>query len=180
MLHCVSCLDDYGESQRINYVPEEQRFVHKHINRDCYRDSRERGRAHGFLQQMILKTVRNSPAYGESELEYSLRRPGTKGQFTYDVRADLPSSARMAGVLIEVQHASGNFNQRLKGRVEIAHHYEYGYAVVFSSYRRGAKVFLRRLAQIKQDDVALGVFSGGRPHLGSVIRPGDDLTPLRP
>lgn len=178
-IYCPNCYDEHREQQPVTYVPEEQRFIHQTIERDCYKDRREKDRSHGFLQQMVLQQFRNNPRYSQSEIEYALRRPRRENKLKYDVAALLPEEDDLKGIVVEIQHQSGRFNQRLPDRVKIAHQYNFGFYVVFSSHARGVQTFERRFSKVKDGTIDLGGYAGNHVSLGSMIRPGDDLTALK-
>lgn len=107
-LVCPKCAKE-SEDQLLICLPNEHRFVHQDVCRDCYQDHRTNERAHPLTKQTMFKILNNMGGYTQPEVEYSIDRLRGDSKLFYDVRASLPYDDDLEGVGIEIQHQSGGF-----------------------------------------------------------------------
>ena len=172
---CPNCAAD-GDEQPLSYLPEECRFVHEHVRRDCYQDHRTHEPDHPLLQQTAYRQLNNSTEYSDSEMEYSLPRLRSDNELWYDIGGKLIHDDDLAGSVIEVQHQSGDFYSRLYSRVKLAHRHNHGVYVIFTSSALYRQWFQRRLVKVKGTDATLGSYGRDSVDFGTMIRPDDDIS----
>lgn len=177
-LVCPNCAKE-SEEQPLTYLPDEHRFVHQEVCRDCYQDHRTNERAHPLTKQTLLKILNNRDGYSQPEVEYPLNRWKGDSKLFYDVGVGLPNDDNLEGVLVEIQHQSGGFSSRLPSRIRLAQRRNFGVHVVFTPTASGRQSYRRRLTKMKGENARVGSFSRGTVDVGTMIRPEDDVEALK-
>lgn len=176
---CPNCAAD-GEHQLLTYDSAERRFIHQDVIRDCYRDDRTHDRDHPLVQQTVYKRLHDDVRYEQADIEYPLTHSQNEHKLWYDVGAKFPYDDSLSGIVVEVQHQAGRFSTRLLSRVRIAHQQNHGVYVIFTPSASMRQSYKRRLTKLKGSRAQVGSYHMNSINLGTMIRPGDDLSILRP
>lgn len=177
-IFCPNCAED-GDEQPLSYLPEECRFIHENVQRDCYQDHRTHEPNHPLLKQTAYRQLNNDPEFSDSTVEYSLPRQNNDNELWYDAGGKLTHDDDLAGCVVEVQHKSGDFSRRLYSRIKLAHHHNHGVYIVFTSSARYRRWFKRHLVKMKGNDATLGSYSRDQVDLGTMVRPSDEISVLQ-
>ncbi|WP_439028098.1 hypothetical protein [Haloarchaeobius sp. DT45] len=165
-IYCPQCYQLHNENQLLEYDGTTNRFIHQNVNRGCLGDGRA-SRDHQVAQQAVYAKLANGSAYQGTTSEYNL------GSNFYDVGATTPDVSGLSGIVVEVQHACGNFRHRIARKVRTAHKENHGIAVVFTPSATGRAWLERRLNKLMKDGYRAGKYDGETVSLGTVIRPGE-------
>lgn len=178
-IFCPHCFSEADEEQPLTYDTEKCRFVHQRVWRDCYQDDRTTDRDHPLIQQTVFKQLKNDDQYSYTDIEFPLKRWNSCDQLSFDVGAILSEDTDLQGILVEVQHQSGTFSDRLYPRIKDAQKRNYGVYVVFSPSARYQQWFGKRLIKLKGLDARVGLYENGNVDLGTLIHPDDNISLLR-